>query len=66
MKATVSLKDDLVKQAIAITNIHEKTALLNAGLEALIAQHNSRRLAMLGGSDKKALAAPRRRRGAAV
>ncbi|MBN2107236.1 MAG: type II toxin-antitoxin system VapB family antitoxin [Deltaproteobacteria bacterium] len=66
MKATVTLNDDLVKKAIAITNIHDKTPLLHAGLEALIAQHNSRRLAMLGGSEKKALAGPRRRRGTAV
>jgi hypothetical protein len=61
MRTTLNLRDDLVERATALTEITEKTALVHAGLEALIAAAAARRLALLGGSDPKA-AAPRRRR----
>ncbi len=61
MRTTLVLRDELVKKAAKLTGIEEKTALLHAGLEALIARESARRLAALGGSEPK-LEAPRRRR----
>lgn len=55
------LDDELVRRAMALTGEREKTAVVHAGLEALIARESSRRLAALGGTDPNA-AAPRRRR----
>jgi Arc/MetJ family transcription regulator len=63
MRTTIILKDDLVKKAMELTNIREKTALLHAGLEALISRAAAERLAALGGSDSKAKSPPRRRAG---
>lgn len=39
----------------------EKTAMVHAGLEALIARESARRLAALGGSERELRRAPRRR-----
>lgn len=61
MRTTVILKDELVKKAMEVTNIKEKTALIHAGLEALIALHARQRLIALGGSDHKAKAGTRRK-----
>ena len=61
MRTTLILRDDLVARASELTGITEKTALLHAGLEALIAHAAAKRLAALGGSEPK-LEAPRRRR----
>ncbi len=61
MRTTIILKDDLVKKAMELTNIKEKTTLIHVALESLIARAASERLAALGGSDKKAKAPPRRR-----
>lgn len=48
-------------KAAELTGVHENTALLRRGLETLIRVESARRLAALGGSDKTAAAAPRRR-----
>lgn len=61
MRTTIILRDELVKKAMELTNISEKTALVHAALEALIAQAAAKRLAALGGSDKRAKLPPRRR-----
>lgn len=61
MRTTLNLRDDLVERATALTDITEKTALIHAGLEALIAMAAARRLALLGGSDPRATEPPRRR-----
>jgi hypothetical protein len=61
MRTTLNLRHDLLEQAMAITQITEKTALIHAGLEALIAAESARRLARLGGSDRQAEAGRRRR-----
>lgn len=55
------LNDELVKKAAKLTGIGERTALVHAGLEALIARESARRLAALVGSHPRA-EAPRRRR----
>ena len=61
MRTTVTLDDDLLVRARALTGITETTALVREGLETLIRVESARRLAALGGSDPKALSAPRRR-----
>jgi hypothetical protein len=45
-----------------LTGIEEKTSLVRLGLEALIARESGKRLAKLGGTEKK-LVRIRRRRG---
>ena len=52
MRTTLILKDDLVKKAMEPSSIKEKTALVHAGLEALIAKFAHARLIALGGSQK--------------
>jgi hypothetical protein len=44
-----------------MTGIQEKTALVHAGLEALIAREAARRLAALGGTEPLLRPVPRRR-----
>jgi Arc/MetJ family transcription regulator len=61
MRTTIVLDAALVERAQALTGIAEKTAVLHEGLRALIARESARRLAALGGSDRKAAAPPRRR-----
>lgn len=61
MRTTVNLDDELVAKAAELTGIEEKPALLREALKALIAREAARRLALLGGSDPGATAAPRRR-----
>jgi Arc/MetJ family transcription regulator len=61
MRTTLILDRELVARAQALTGIGEKTAIVHEGLRALIARESARRLAALGGSDRRA-AAPRRRR----
>jgi Arc/MetJ family transcription regulator len=61
MRTTLILDDALIEEARRLTGLTEKTAIVHAGLEALIARESARRLASLGGSDRKAAAPPRRR-----
>jgi hypothetical protein len=60
MRTTLIIDDKLLERARELTGIREKTALVRAGLEALIAREAGKRLAALGGSQPK-LAIPRRR-----
>ena len=61
VRTTVTLSDDLIANAQELTGITERTELLRAGLETLVRVESARRLAALGGSDRAASAAPRRR-----
>jgi Arc/MetJ family transcription regulator len=61
MRTTVTIDDDLLARASELTGITEKSALLRDGLTTLIRVESARRLAALGGSDRRASAAPRRR-----
>jgi Arc/MetJ family transcription regulator len=61
MRTTIIIKDEIIKKAADLTGIKEKTALVHAGLQALIEQRTRERLAKLGGSDPKAEAGRRRR-----
>jgi hypothetical protein len=51
----------LIERARELTGIREKTALVRAGLEALIAREAGKRLAALGGTHPKMASIPRRR-----
>ncbi len=59
MRTTVTIDDQLIDQARALSGTRETSALLTLGLRALIQQERARRLARLGGSDPSATAAPR-------
>ncbi len=61
MRTTLILDDELIEKARSLTGLAEKTAIVHAGLRALIAQRSAQRLAELGGSDRKARASRRRR-----
>jgi Arc/MetJ family transcription regulator len=61
MRSTLNIDDDLLAEAGRLTGIKEKTALVRAGLEALIAREISRRLAALGGTQPDFESAPRQR-----
>lgn len=61
MRTTLNIDDELIEKASELTGIEQKTALVRAGLEALIARASSRRLAELGGTETR-LESIRRRR----
>ena len=61
MRTTLNLDRELLEKAQRLTGITEKTALLHAGLEALVRRESARRLAALGGSERSLVAPPRRR-----
>ncbi len=61
MRTTLNIDPARYDRARQLTGIPEKTALLNAGLDALIQLHSSRRLAALGGTEPDVTAPPRRR-----
>ncbi|MGB6228519.1 MAG: type II toxin-antitoxin system VapB family antitoxin [Litorimonas sp.] len=61
MRTTVTLDEDRLETASELTGITSRSELLRVALDALIAREASRRLALLGGSDPNAEAAPRRR-----
>ena len=61
MRTTMILDDALIRRALELTGLREKTAVVHAGLEALIARESARRLAKLGGTMPDLELAPRRR-----
>lgn len=63
MRTTLNLEDKLLNRASKLTGIKEKTSLVKLGLEALIARESGKRLAKLGGTEKKLRPVPRRRTG---
>lgn len=65
MRTTLIIDDALISRALALTGLREKTAVVHAGLEALIARESARRLAKLGGTMPDLELVPRRRQPAA-
>lgn len=63
MRTTLNIEDKLIDKASKLTGVKEKTSLVRMGLEALISRESSRRLAKLGGTEKKLRAIGRRRSG---
>lgn len=63
MRTTLNIDDELLSEAQRLSGLREKTAVVRAGLEALIARESARRLARLGGTEPELAPVPRRRSG---
>jgi Arc/MetJ family transcription regulator len=63
MRTTLNIDDELFRKAFPLSGILEKTSLVKRGFEALIARESARRLAELGGTEKKLKNIRRRRPG---
>jgi len=61
MRTTLNIDDKILEKASRLTGVKEKTSLVRLGLESLIAGESSKRLAKLGGSEKKLRSIPRRK-----
>jgi Arc/MetJ family transcription regulator len=61
MRTTLALDDELLAKAQAFTGLKEKTALIREALKALIERESAQRLALLGGTEPRLAAIPRRR-----
>ena len=61
MRTTLNIEDKLINKASELTGIREKTSLVRLGLEALISRESAKRLAKLGGTEKKIEDIPRRK-----
>ena len=62
MRTTIILRDDLLHRAMTLTGTREKTALVHAGLDALIEKNARERLAALAGTEPGLKRIRRRRR----
>ena len=63
MRTTLNIDDELLEKAAKLSGVEEKTSLVRLGLEALVARESARRLADLGGTEKKLRNIRRRRAG---
>lgn len=61
MRTTINIADDILLRAQQLSQVKEKTKLVNMALEALIEKCASMRLAKLEGTERKLQTAPRRR-----
>jgi Arc/MetJ family transcription regulator len=61
MRTTLNLNDELLAEALRLTGLEEKTAVIHEGLRTLIAREKAKRLARLGGTEPKLRPPPRRR-----
>lgn len=61
MRTTLNIDDELLGKAAQLTGVKEKTSLVRLGLEALVSLESARRLARLGGTQKKLRRTKRRR-----
>jgi len=61
MRTTLNIDDALLQKAGRLTGIKETASLVRLGLEALILMESGRRLAKLGGTEKRLRPVRRRR-----
>ena len=61
MRTTLIIDDAMMAEAMRLTGLTEKTAVVHAGLQALIRREHAKRLIALGGTEPEAAAPPRRR-----
>ena len=61
MRTTLNIDESLLVRATELSGLREKTAVVRAGLEALVARESARRLAASGGTDRRVRPIPRRR-----
>ena len=60
MKTTVNIDEDLLREAIKISNAKSKTEAIEIGLKEIIASAKRKELASLFGSQKNLIVPPRR------
>lgn len=60
MRTTVTLDDQLMAQARAMSGIQENSALIQQALKSFVQREAARRLALLGGSSPDLKPIPRR------
>lgn len=61
MRTTLNIDDALLRDAQRLSGIREKTALIHHALQMLIARESAKRLAALGGTERRLKPIPRRR-----
>ena len=61
METTLYIEDDFREKAGKVTGIRDTAFLVKLGLDALIERESGKKLAKLGGPEKKLEALPRRR-----
>lgn len=61
MRTTINIDPELVKKTSKLTGVKEKSTLVKLGLESLIYLESSKRLAILGETEKDIKPVPRRR-----
>jgi Arc/MetJ family transcription regulator len=61
MRTTINIDDDLLAKATKLSGAADRTAVVREALKALIERESAKRLALMGGSQPKLKAAPRRR-----
>ena len=64
VRLTLNIDPTLLAEASDLTGVKQKVVLVRMGLEALVARGAARRLAALGGSERRPKAGRRRRPGA--
>ena len=61
MRTTLNIDAELLREAQRLSGLKEKTAVVRAGLAALIERESARRLAALGATEKRLRRVRRRR-----
>ena len=61
MRLTIDVDDETLARAIAISGFEDRAKLIQNALELLVRIESGRQLGTLAGSDRDAVAAPRRR-----
>lgn len=61
MRTTIVIDDELIAKASKLTGPMDRSKMVREGLLALIQRESARRLALLGGTQAKLKAPPRRR-----
>lgn len=61
MRTTVNINDDILKKAQEISQISEKTKLINMALQSLVEKFAAEQLRKLEGSEKQLKTPPRRK-----
>ena len=63
MRTTLNIDEAVLRRAAKLTGVTEKTRLVHLGLEALISRESARRLAALGGTERRLRTVRRRHSG---
>ncbi len=61
MRTTINIDDELLARATRLLGPLDRSTVLHEGLRALIERESARRLARLGGTQRRLKAVPRRR-----